>query len=224
MAAVDRRVEFDLLAMSRHRVRLLDVTGSRAVDVAGLPASMSEALQLDDREPQLHSHSGTRYLHLVDRATADHRAGSSRSLVLAGVDELLAAYRKVTRCSNVLDEVEPAAIAAAAGQVASVFVTDDREYWGRYRPGHRVLEERDTREPADHDLADVVASETLCHGGMAFVVPASEIPGAGTAAATLRYWHWYTSAMSPARVALISDGSDRRSTRGSRENRRAGPR
>ncbi len=86
-----------------------------------------------------------------------------------------------------VDEVEPAVIAAVAGQVASIFVPVDREYWGRYRPGHRVLEERDTREPGDHDLADVVASETLRHGGMAFVVPASEIPGAGTAASPLRY-------------------------------------
>ena len=262
IAAVGRRVEFDLLAMSRHSVRFLEVTGSRVdeVDVAGLPASMPEALQLDDREPQLHSHSGTRvgrgqvaatfhgqgggsdardadldrYLHLVDRAVADHRAGSTRALVLAGVDDVVAGYRKVTRCAHVVDdhvagnpdqvraaeladrargivppvaadaeraareafltgavatvdEVEPAVIAAAAGQVASVFVPADREYWGRYRPGHRVLEKRETRDPGDHDLADVVATETLRHGGVAYVVPASEIPGAGTAAATLRY-------------------------------------
>jgi hypothetical protein len=262
VAALGRRVEFDVLAMSRHSVRFVDVTGSRAVEteIPGLPTSMPEALRWDDREPQLQSHSGgrsgggqvaaafhgqggstdtrvadlDRYLHLIDHAVADHRSGSTRPLVLAGVDEIVAVYRKLTRCAHVLDghvagnpdqlrpeeladrarrfvppaaaesertardsflagtaatvrTVEQAVIAAAAGQVASIFVPADREYWGRYRPGRRVLEEHDVRGPGDHDLADVAAAETMRHGGLAFVVPANDIPGGGTAAATLRY-------------------------------------
>lgn len=262
VAGLGRRVEFDVLAMSRHIVRFVDVTGSRAVEVEvpELPTSMPEALQWDDREPQLQSHAGSRegrgevaatfhgqgggsdardvdldrYLHLVDRAVADHRAGSTRPLVLAGVEEIVGVYRKLTRCAHVLDDhvagnpdqlraeeladrarrfvppsaadvertaresflagaaatvrtVEQAVIAAAAGQVAEVFVPADREYWGRYRPGHHLLEEHDTRRPGDHDLGDVAATETLRHGGVAFVVAASDIPGGGTAAATLRY-------------------------------------
>jgi hypothetical protein len=262
VAALGRRVAFDLLAMSRHSVRFVDVTGTRAVEieVPGLPTSMPEALQWDDREPQLQSHAGSRqgrgevaatfhgqgggsdardvdldrYLHLVDRAVADHRSGSTRPLVLAGVEEIVGVYRKLTRCAHVLDDhvagnpdqlrpaeladrarrfvppstadaertaresflagaaatvrtIEQAVIAAAAGQVASIFVPADREYWGRYQPGHRVLKEHETREPGDHDLADVAATETLRHGGLAFVVPASDTPGDGTAAATLRY-------------------------------------
>jgi hypothetical protein len=262
VAALGRRVEFDVLAISRHSVRLVDVTGSRAVEteVPGMPTSMPEALQWDDREPQLQSHSGSRagrgqvaatfhgqgsandvrdvdlerYLHLVDRSIVDHRSGSRRPLVLAGVDDIVGAYRKLTRCAHVLDDhvagnpdqlrageladrarrfvpppaadaertaresflagaaatvrtVEQAVIAAAAGQVASIFVPADREYWGRYRPGHHLLDEHDTRGPGDHDLGDVAATETLRHGGQVFVVPASDIPGGGTAAATLRY-------------------------------------
>ena len=262
VAALGRRVEFDVLAMSQHSVRLVAVTGSRAVEVevSGLPTSMPEALRWDDREAQVQSHSGTRvgrgqvtamfhgqgsssdardvdldrYLHLVDRAVSEHRSGSTRPLVLAGVDELVALYRKLTRCARVLDDhvagnpdhlraaeladrarrfvpsvtaeaeraaresfatgatatvdtIEPAVIAAAAGQVASVFVPGDREYWGRYRPGHRLLEEHPTQEAGDHDLADVAATETLRHGGLAFVVPAGDVPGVGTAAATLRF-------------------------------------
>jgi len=262
IAAVARRVEFDVLAMSRHSVRLVAVSGSRAleIEVPGLPASMSEALQWDDRERQIQSHSGARvgrgqvaatfhgqgggkdmrdvdldrYLQLVDRAVCEHRSGSTRPLVLAGVDETVAAYRKLTRGAHVhddhvagnpdqlraaeladrarqfvppaaaeaeraarelflagatatVDTVEPAVIAAAAGQLASVFVPADTEYWGRYRQGSRLLEEHPTREPGDHDLADVAATETLRHGGQAFVVPASDLPGVGTAAATLRY-------------------------------------
>jgi hypothetical protein len=262
MAALARRVEFDVLAISRNSVRFVTVAGSRAVEteVPDLPASMPDALRWDDREAQLQSHSGNRtgggqvaatfhgqgsandtrdvdlerYLHLVDHAVASHRTGSTRPLVLAGVDDIVGAYRKVTRCHHVVHDhvagspdqlraeeladrarrfvspstadvertaresflagatatvrtVEQAVIAAAAGQVASIFVPADREYWGRYRPGHRLIEEHDTREPGDHDLADVAATETLRHGGLAYVVPESDIPGGGTAAATLRY-------------------------------------
>lgn len=262
LAAARRRVEFDVLALSRHHVRFVEVTGSRAVevDVPGMPASMPEALRFDDREPQVQSHSAARvgggrvaatfhgqgstsdardadldrFLHQVDHAVADHRSATARPLVLAGVDEIVGVYRKVTRCAHVLadhvagnpdqlrdaelaerarrfvpsvaadaertardsflagatatvDTIEQAVIAAAAGQVASVFVPADREYWGRYRAGHHVLEEHETRAAGDHDLADVVATETLRHGGQVFVVPAMDIPRGGTAAATLRY-------------------------------------
>jgi len=262
VAALGRWVEFDVLAISRHSVRLVTVAGSRAVEVEvpEMPTSMPEALRWDDREPQLQSHSGNRsgrgqvtaafhgqgsandtrdvdldrYLHLVDHAVADHRSGTTRPLVLAGVDDIVGAYRKVTRCAHVLDDhvagnpdqlrpdeladrsrgfvppsaadaehnardsflagsaatvrtIEQAVIAAAAGQVASIFVAADQEYWGRYREGHRVIEEHDTRAPGDHDLADVAATETLRHGGQAFVVPVADLPGGGTAAATLRY-------------------------------------
>lgn len=220
VAARARRVEFDVLAISRHSVRFVDVTGSRAVEVEipGMPTSMPEALRWDDREPQVRSHSSARvgrgqvaatfhgqgstsdardvdldrYLHQVDRGVADHRSGSPRPLVLAGVDDIVGVYRKLTRCAHVLDDhvagnpdqlraaeladrarrfvppsaaeaertaresflggaaatvrtVEQAVIAAAAGQVASIFVPADREYWGRYRAGHHQLEEHETR-------------------------------------------------------------------------------
>jgi hypothetical protein len=78
-------------------------------------------------------------------------------------------------------------IAAAAGQVASIFVPGDTAYWGRYRPGHVELVEHNDREHGDHDLADVAATETLRHGGDVFVVAVHDVPGGGTAAATLRY-------------------------------------
>lgn len=221
---------------------------------------MPEALQWDDRERQLQSHSAGRvgggqvtagfhgqggrgdtnvtdihrFLKVVDRAVVDHRMGSTLPLVLAGVDELVAAYRSITRCQHVVDghvrgnpeqlradeladrarpfvqllasepqeracesylagvaatvdTVEQAVIAAAAGQVASIFVPADEAYWGRYRPGHALLVEHNDREPGDHDLADVAATETLRHGGDVFAVSVHDIPGGGTAAATLRY-------------------------------------
>ncbi len=253
---------FEVLALSQHAVRLVSASQSHAteLDVADLPSGMPEALQWDDRERQLQSHASGRvgggqvtagfhgqggrgdtkvtdihrFLKVVDRAVVEHRKGSTLPLVLAGVDELVAAYRSITRCQHLVDghvpgnpeqlrpddlaerarplvqpvaseqqeraresyfagaaatvdTVEQAVIAAAAGQVASIFVPGDAAYWGRYRPGHVELVEHNDREPGDHDLADVAATETLRHGGDVFVVAAHDIPGGGTAAATLRY-------------------------------------
>ncbi len=262
LVALGNATRFEVLALSQHGVRLLGASGSVAteLDVPELPSSMPEALQWDDRERQLQSHSAgrtvggqvtagfhgqggrsdsrdadiRRFLQMVDRAVADHRQGSTIPLVLAGVDELVAEYRGVTRCQHVVDghvpgnpeqlraddlaerarplvppvasdreqrareahlartaatvdTVEQAVIAAAAGQVASIFVPADEACWGRYRAGHTVLVEHDVREPGDHDLTDVAATETLRHGGEVFVVPFDDVPGGGTAAATLRY-------------------------------------
>ena len=62
VAALGRRVGFDVLALSRHSVRFVEVNGSRVaeVDVPDMPTSMPEALRYDDREPQVQSHSATR--------------------------------------------------------------------------------------------------------------------------------------------------------------------
>jgi hypothetical protein len=262
LVALTNATRFEVLALSQHAVRLVGASGSVAteLDVPDLPSGMPEALQWDDRERQLQSHAAGRtvggrvtagfhgqggrsdsrdadihrFLQMVDRAVVDHRQGSTLPLVLAGVDELVAAYRGVTRCQHVVDghipgnpeqlragdladrarplveplasdkerparesylartaatvdTVEQAVIAAAAGQVASIFVPADLACWGRYRAGHVVLVEHDARGPGDHDLVDVAATETLRHGGDVFVVPAQDVPGGGTAAATLRY-------------------------------------
>lgn len=260
--AVHRRLEFDVLALSRHAVRLIHVTGSTAEQVAvpDLPAGMTDALRWDDRERQLQSHAagrtgaGTvaaafhgqggsadtrladleRYLHLVDHAVDASRAGSDRPLVLAGVDDIVAVFRRVTRGTHLVDghiagnpdqqrddelaerarpllprptaaaeqrardaflagaaatvdTVEQAVVAAAAGQVETLFIAAGRPLWGRYRDGHVLIERHDERQPGDHDLADVAASETLRHHGTVHIVDGDDVPGGGTAAAILHY-------------------------------------
>ena len=262
LRAVAQVVRFDVLALSQHAVRLLRDAGRGVVeiDLPGLANGMPGALRWDDRERQLQSHTAgragsgqvtaafhgqggisdwrqtdvERYLRAVDEAVIDARRDSSLPLVLAGVDELVASYRRVTRCRHLLDAhisgnpdqlraealadrarelvppvgsrreararevflagaaatvdtIEQAVIAAAAGQVASIFVPADREHWGRYRPGHHLITEHDERRPGDHDLADVAATETLLHGGAAYVVLSGDIPGGGAAAATLQF-------------------------------------
>jgi hypothetical protein len=260
LRAIANTTRFDVLALSRHAVRLVrDVgTGATDVEVPGLPSGMPDALRWDDRERQIQTHAAgrvgsgrvtaafhggggearisdlERFLQMVDRAVVSVRSDTTLPLVLAGTDDLVAAYRKVTRCRDVVDHhlpgnpdrltaaelaerarqfvpspgsqreqrageayltssaatvdtVEQAVLAAAAGHVASIFVPADREFWGRFTPGHALLLEHDEREPGDHDLADVAAAETIRHGGAAFVVPAADVPGGGAVAATLHF-------------------------------------
>ncbi len=262
VAAMNRGVAFDVLALSRHAARLVRGTGTAAIEqeVPGLPAGLADALKWDDRERQLHSHASSRtgsgdvaaafhgqggrgdtshadldrYLHQVDAAVRDHRGATSRPLVLAGVDDIRSAYRSITRCRDVvdgdiagnpdrltaaelaararsivepstaraeqaardaflagrattLDLVESSVIAAARGRVSSIFVPADHSIWGRFDPDAGLQAEHDERQPGDHDLTDVAATETLRRGGDAYVVPAREIPRGGTVAATLRW-------------------------------------
>lgn len=120
---------FYVLALSQNVVRLLHGSRYSVHELAldEIPASLAIALRFDDREPQLHSHSalrtGTghvaatfhgqgvgkdtrsddldRFLAAVDagvRKLVDDRA----AVVLAGVEHVVARYRKLTRHPRVV--------------------------------------------------------------------------------------------------------------------------
>jgi Bacterial archaeo-eukaryotic release factor family 7 len=125
LALVGDRQRFYLLALDLHGSRLFRGSrdGLRAVPLPGVPASLEEAMRLDDRQEQLQFHQTgparpggrpaaafhghgvgsddakdriARYFREVDRGV--HRAlrGEDATLVLAGVDYLLPIYRGVT--------------------------------------------------------------------------------------------------------------------------------
>lgn len=122
---------FYVLALSRHQVRLL--RGSRTtvqqLALRTIPASLPEALRFDDREPQLQSHARnrtgvgdvvatfhgqgagkdtgtvdlTRFLTMVDVGFREIVGDSRAPLVLAGVDEVIAHFRKLSKYSHIVD-------------------------------------------------------------------------------------------------------------------------
>lgn len=77
--------------------------------------------------------------------------------------------------------------AACDGRVATLFVAEDREYWGRWDDGERSIVSHERPLPGDDDLLDRAAVESWLKGGAVHVVPAAEIPGGGMAIAGLRY-------------------------------------
>jgi hypothetical protein len=88
------------------------------------------------------------------------------------------------QASDELDEVVPA---AHYGRVDTLFVTLDVEQWGTFAPETKELEIHTERDVGDEDLLDVIAVQTLLHGGTVFAVPAAELPGDGPVAALFRY-------------------------------------
>lgn len=128
VASEDR---FHVLALSQNEVRVVECVQDTVdvLDLGAVPASLDEALRLDDRESQLQSHGADRvgrgdvsaqfhgqggagefddvdqerFLHLVDRGLTEVVGGDSDPLVLAGVDEIVARFRKVSHQRRIVD-------------------------------------------------------------------------------------------------------------------------
>jgi hypothetical protein len=122
-----------VLALSRNSVRLFQASklSVSEVDLESAPSSLAEALRFDDPESQLQFHTGTtqradgpdrramfhghgvgtddeesdtiRFLTKVDRGLRDVLANERVPLVLAGVKDLLAAYRSVATYQHLVE-------------------------------------------------------------------------------------------------------------------------
>lgn len=123
---------FAVLALSQGAVRLLrgDRWTFEEVDDPRLPATMADVLRHDDREPQLQSHSAgragsgavsaafhgqgsardhrdhdlDRYLRVVARSVGEVLGPSSPPIVLAGVDDIAARFRRLCSLDGLIDD------------------------------------------------------------------------------------------------------------------------
>lgn len=107
----------------------------------------------------------------------------------AGRREAETVYRDMSagqpdRTSSDLEQILPAVF---SGRVETLFVADDVEAWGRYDPETSILLRHDKRLPADCDLLDVAAAETLTRHGEIYALHHRDIPGGGHIAAVFRY-------------------------------------
>lgn len=130
LASVMSGAVFSVLALSQNEVRLLSGSpyGVAELELGDIPHDLAEALQFDDRERQLTSHSsgragrgrvtatfhgGTtlkdtkdvdvrRFLRAVDDGVRQI-IGDDTPLVLAGVDDVVASYRQVSRHAAIVE-------------------------------------------------------------------------------------------------------------------------
>jgi hypothetical protein len=161
---------FYMLALSQHHVRLLLCTRYTVdeIPLEGVPRSLEEALQFDDFEKQLQFHSGSagrsggraavfhgrgtgkedskenirRYFQLVDDGLQRYLREEHVPLILAGVDYLLAIYRRENHYTHLLEDKitgNPEELSdeelqrRAAGIVVPLFSRAHRAALERYR-------------------------------------------------------------------------------------------
>lgn len=108
-------------------------------------------------------------------------------VILQARQAAAAQYRDLAgtgRTSHDLSEIVPA---ACYGQVASLFVAQDREQWGTFDAATNTLQLHEQAQPGDEDLLDLAAAQTLLHDGAAYALAQSEMPDASPLAAVFRY-------------------------------------
>lgn len=130
LPSLDTAKGYYLLALSQNEVRLLRGSHLAVSELTlhEIPASLADALKYDDREPQLQSHAGQRngrgvaaifhgqgagkdlttvdlgrFLTAVDAGFREIVGDSRTPLVLAGVDEVIAHYRKLSKYAHIVE-------------------------------------------------------------------------------------------------------------------------
>jgi hypothetical protein len=141
------------------------------------------------------------YVHLLDRGIVHNPEDLSteelkkraweiveplfaRSLREASEEYLALAGRESAEAASGIRTILPA---AASGQVGTLFVAKGEHMWGRFEPPRGLALEANGAGEGVVDLLDLVAAETLLHGGRVYAVDPSDVPGGGPVSAILRY-------------------------------------
>jgi hypothetical protein len=141
------------------------------------------------------------YSHLLDTPLAGNpdRMGAEefrlkalellRPLRLLDVKRDLSRYEDSAGSRRTTERLSAVLGDAHRGMVEALFVADGGTVWGRFDSLTDSLALTSAEDSIGCDLYDLAASQTLLHGGRVHVVPAVEVPHAGTIAALLRYAH-----------------------------------
>ncbi len=86
--------------------------------------------------------------------------------------------------SDVLAEIVPA---AHAGRIDTLFVPEQSQQYGTYRPGNAEVQTHDQNAKGNEDLYDLAAVHTLVNSGTVFAVNPVAMPGGRDVAAIFRY-------------------------------------
>jgi hypothetical protein len=92
--------------------------------------------------------------------------------------------RGTGRSSKDLHEI---LLAAHEGRVQSAFLETGIHVWGEYDFDGDSLQLHDNEQPADEDLLNIIAVQTILHRGTAYQVPRQGMPDESFVAASFRY-------------------------------------
>ena len=239
LTAISRVQRFHMLAVSQGQVRLFDSTMYRAEEIK-LPASVPDNLRgwlnerqpdhlLDNRSaggPSVGSMKGVMFTTSADREKRDEYLrhyfkeidrgvhavlrDDGAPLVLAGIQEELAAYRRVNsyptlfekevqgspdrltmqelldRARQLVSESPSEPLRKVLGELRRRSTSSDAKEIARMAPEGRV-DNLLISTDADDEFLDQAARETLRHGGQVFEVNPAAMPENARAMATLRH-------------------------------------
>lgn len=109
------------------------------------------------------------------------------ALVATRQDHAAARFQRWLGTGKSSDNMLEIVRAARAGIVESLLVDTTTQVWGYIDPHSTHVELHETRQPGDHDLVDVAATETLSHRGEVCALERARMPTASPLAAVLRY-------------------------------------
>ncbi len=78
-------------------------------------------------------------------------------------------------------------LAAHQGRVQSAFIETGIHVWGNFDFDDDALQLHDSRQPADEDLLNIIAVQTILHKGIAYQLPRQDMPDESFVAASFRY-------------------------------------
>ncbi|MBX3423772.1 MAG: hypothetical protein KF752_19625 [Pirellulaceae bacterium] len=86
------------------------------------------------------------------------------------------------------DELGQLLLAAFYGRIETLFIAPKQYQWGTCDMHGRIVAVHGSRQPGDDDLTEIVAVQTLLHGGKVYAVAGNEMPSTQhAAAAVMRY-------------------------------------
>ena len=93
-------------------------------------------------------------------------------------------YAGTGLASSDLREIVPATV---QGRVDILFVTMGRQRWGTFNPAENQVQLLEEAKTGSEDLLNLIAVETLMHGGRVYAVQPEQMPETGSAAALFRF-------------------------------------
>lgn len=101
--------------------------------------------------------------------------------------EAIANYQELLGAGQASADLKQIVPAAYHGQVDTLFVAAEVQYWGKFEPETNSIEIEDNPTPENVDLLDFAAVNTFLQGGMVYLMAKEQIPNTESVAAIFRY-------------------------------------
>jgi len=102
-------------------------------------------------------------------------------------EQAVAQYRQLSGTGQTTTDVKEAVLAAHQGRVEALFVALGVQVWGAIDLSTNTVHVHEDHEPADEDLLDLAAVQTLLNGGIVYAVEPEQVPEHAPLAAVFRY-------------------------------------